>query len=221
MKQRLLAVLAALSACAVLLTACASAGKTTPTTDASQAAETPTTEASTPSETETTSPETETTNRGAVRIEYAEGTVAVESPDAFQERVDRMVEDAQKTIGLQFKNDAYSDDGLNFDCYIANPTRNERDMFLAIYADLELTERVYLSGLVAPGHAFERITLERPLPEGDHTVYVAFSQVEELDGQQTMRAQALVTMDFHVKFPGTESETDGNAALSGSLGAQS
>ena len=219
MKQRLLAVLVALGACAVLLTACASAGKTTPTTDASQAAETPIADAST---TETSTPsETETTNPGAVRIEYAEGTVAVESPDAFQERVDQMLEDAQKTIGLQFKNDAYSDDGLNFDCYIANPTRNERDMFLAIYADLELTEQVFLSGLVAPGHAFERITLERPLPEGDHTVYVAFSQVEELDGQQTMRAQALVTMDFHVKFPGTESETDGNAALSGSLGAQS
>ena len=219
MKQRLLAVLVALGACAVLLTACASAGKTTPTTDASQAAETPIADAST---TETSTPsETETTNPGAVRIEYAEGTVAVESPDAFQERVDQMLEDAQKTIGLQFKNDAYSDDGLNFDCYIANPTRNERDMFLAIYADLELTEQVFLSGLVAPGPAFERITLERPLPEGDHTVYVAFSQVEELDGQQTMRAQALVTMDFHVKFPGTESETDGNAALSGSLGAQS
>ena len=219
MKQRLFAVLVALNACAVLLTACASAGKTTPTTDASQAAETPIADAST---TETSTPsETETTNPGVVRIEYAEGTVAVESPNAFQERVDQMVEDAQKTIGLQFKNDAYSADGLNFDCYIANPSRNERDMFLAIYADLELTEQVYLSGLVAPGHAFERITLERPLPEGDHTVYVAFSQVEELEGQQTMRAQALVTMDFHVKFPGTESETDGNAALSGSLGAQS
>ena len=132
-----------------------------------------------------------------------------------------MVEDAQKTIGLQFKNDAYSDDGLNFDCYIANPARNGRDMFLAIYADAELTERLFLSGLVAPGYAFERITLERPLPEGDHAVAVAFSQVEELDGQQTMRAQALVTMDFHVKFPGMESETDGNAALSGSVGAQS
>jgi hypothetical protein len=131
-------------------------------------------------------------------IAYAEGTTAVEDPDALQKMVDEMHENAQKTIGLEYKNEAFSVDGQNFDCYIANAARNEYDMFIAIYADAEMTDELYLSGLVAPGRAFDHIQLERALEDGNHLVYVAFSQVEEVDGEQAMHAQAIVTMNFHV-----------------------
>jgi hypothetical protein len=148
-------------------------------------------------------------------IAYAEGTTAVEDPDALQKIVDEMRENARKTIGLEYKNEAFSVDGQNFDCYIANAARNQYDMFIAIYADAELTDELYLSGLVMPGRAFEHIQLERPLEDGNHLVYVAFSQVEEVDGEQTMRAQALVTMNFHVNdFP--DPNADSGAADDGS-----
>ena len=143
-------------------------------------------------------------------IQYAEGTTVVEDPDALQKIVDEMSENARKTIGLEYKNEAFSTDGQNFDCYIANAARNNYDMFIAIYADAEMTDQLFLSGLIPPGRAFDHITLNRPLEQGTHTVYIAFSQVEVVDGQQTMRAQALVTLNFHVNdFPDAETTESG------------
>ena len=67
------------------------------------------------------------------------------------------------------------------------------------YADLELTDQIFLSGLVPPGSGFERITLNRPLDEGDHTVYVSLTQVDiDENGQQVIKNQVMHTMDFHV-----------------------
>lgn len=130
------------------------------------------------------------------RIAYAEDTIPVENPDAV------WTLSGPDTIGLEYRNDAYSTDGKNFDCYIANALRNEYDLFIAVYADAEMTDELYLSGLLPPGRAFSHIELNRALKDGTHLVYVAFSQVTEADGAQAMRAQALVTMDFHVNhFP--------------------
>lgn len=144
------------------------------------------------------------------RIGYAEGTTVVEDPDALQKIVDEMSENARKTIGLEYKNEAFSTDGQNFECYVANAARNNYDMFIAIYADAEMTDELFLSGLIPPGRAFDHITLNRPLEEGANTVYIAFSQVEEVDGEQTMRAQALVTMNFHVNdFPDEDTTESG------------
>ena len=130
------------------------------------------------------------------RIAYAEDTIPVEDPDAVWTLSE------PNTIGLEYRNDAYSTDGKNFDCYIANALRNEYDLFIAVYANAEMTDELYLSGLLPPGRAFSHIALNRALKDGNHLVYVAFSQVTEVDGAQAMRAQALVTMDFHVNdFP--------------------
>ena len=64
---------------------------------------------------------------------------------------------------------------------------------------LELTDQIFLSGLVPPGSGFERITLNRPLDEGDHTVYVSLTQVDiDENGQQVIKNQVMHTMDFHV-----------------------
>jgi len=108
-------------------------------------------------------------------------------------------EEAEKPpIGLEYKNDAYSDDGSTFSCYIANAARNQFDMYIDIY-DETMTEELYLSGLLRPGSAFESLTLNRPLSEGTHELFVAFTQVKPTeDGDFAIQSQVIIIMDFHV-----------------------
>lgn len=129
------------------------------------------------------------------KLTYAEGVTVVDDPGELQAAVDAM-RAAEGTIVLEYQNDAFSEDGTTFACYIANAVENPKDMFINIYADAELTEELYLSGLVRPGSAFREITLEKTLPSGDTTAYVAFTQVEE--DLETIAGQVFVTMDFHV-----------------------
>jgi predicted small lipoprotein YifL len=135
---------------------------------------------------------------GGFRIGYQEGLTVVEDPNALQSAVDEMIEKSREAVGLEYKNEAYSSDGTNFACYIANAERNEYDMFIAIYGDEDFTDELFLSGLMRPGQAFDHLTLNHPLETGSHTVYVAFTQVEEVDGEQAIHAQVLVTMNFTV-----------------------
>lgn len=100
-------------------------------------------------------------------------------------------------IALEFKNDAFSNDGKNFACYLGNSALNEYDMYVAIYSDAELTDLLYMSDLVPPGSGFKEITLDKELEEGDQRVYVAFTQM--LD-PETIHAQTVYTMDFHVSL---------------------
>ncbi len=131
------------------------------------------------------------------KIGYAEGVTVVEDPDALQKAVDEMYKNAAEgNVALEYKNDASSEDGKTFSCYIANSTANKYDMYIQMFADSELTDQLLLSGLIRPGSAFDEITLEHELETGDHTVYVAFTQVEE--DLETIHAQVIVTMELHV-----------------------
>ena len=107
---------------------------------------------------------------------------------------------AEGTIGLRYQNDAYSSNGEDFTCRILNSSSNIYDMFLTIYADAEMTDQIFLSGLVPPGSGFENITLDRALEKGDHMVYVVLTEVETNaeTGEQVIRNQVAHTMDFHV-----------------------
>ena len=143
------------------------------------------------------SPE-EKTGTGGLRIGYEENLTVVEDPNALQEAVDRAIERSREGVGLEYKNDAYSSNGTDFVCYIANAAQNQYDMFIAIYGDEGFTDELFLSKLMRPGQAFDHITLNHPLDPGAHTVYVAFTQVEEQDGEQVIHAQVLITMNFTV-----------------------
>jgi hypothetical protein len=131
----------------------------------------------------------------------AEATVMLDQ-NSLQEAMDKAMENAREgNVALQYKDNAYSTDGSNFDCYIVNSANNLYDMFITIYADLDMTDELYLSQLVPPGSGFEHLTLEHPLDVGDHTVYVALTQVEtdEETGEQSVHKQVVYTMDFHVE----------------------
>lgn len=134
------------------------------------------------------------------KIGYATEAKVMLDEDSLQAAMDEAMENARNSrIGLQYKNDAFSDDGINFACSITNSASNIYDMFLIIYADAELTDELYMSGLVPPGSGFEDITLEHELPAGDHRVYVVLTQVEaDENGEQLIKNQVSHTMDFHV-----------------------
>ena len=121
-------------------------------------------------------------------VPYAEGVVLLEDDGVYD-----VLE--PNAIALEFKNDAYSKDGQTFACYLGNSALNEYDMYVAIYANAELTDELYVSGLVPPGSGFKEVTLDKALDEGDHRVYVAFTQMED---PKTIHAQTIYTMDFHV-----------------------
>lgn len=121
-----------------------------------------------------------------------------------QEELDAAMQQAASNaaggnISLKYKNNAYSEDGRNFSCYIVNSENNLYDMFLAIYADAEMTDQLFLSGLIPRGSGFDKITLDHALEKGDHTVYVVLTQVDTgEDGEESIVKQITHTMDFHV-----------------------
>ncbi len=134
-------------------------------------------------------------------IGYSTDAKVMLDQNSLQAAVDEAQENAKNgMVALEYQNDAFSTDGKTFSCYIANASANLYDMFLTIYADANLTDQLYLSGLVPPGSGFEEITLEHALEAGDHTVYVAVTQVEtdEETGEQVMRNQVMHTIEFHV-----------------------
>ena len=133
------------------------------------------------------------------RVQYAtEGVTIVDDQNAIQKAAEEIFNAPDDTIGLTYKNDAYSSDGQNFDCLIANSDMNTYDAFFTICADDAMTDELYVSGLLRPGQAFEKIRLEHPLESGNHTVYVTIALVDEVDGEQTIVNHMTYTMDFHV-----------------------
>jgi hypothetical protein len=144
-------------------------------------------------------PPTEDLTDGNVpMLGYAEGTTVTRDENALQDAVDKMAEKLEKgSMMLEYEGDAYSSDGENFTGYLANAAENSYDMYFDMYADSGLKDEIFLSGLVPPGKALESFKLNRRMIAGDHTVYMAFTTVE--DDHATIRSQIIVTMNLHVK----------------------
>lgn len=125
------------------------------------------------------------------RIPYAEGVVVMDESD---------IEPAEYGwIDLTYNYQAFSKDGVNFSCLLANAASNQYDLYFDLYADAELTDEIFLSGLLPPGTALDHVTLNHALPVGASTVYVVFNQVDTgEDGNQSIVNQTVVTVDFVV-----------------------
>jgi uncharacterized protein YxeA len=135
-------------------------------------------------------------------IGYAtEAQVLITQEDLDKAAAEAEANAANGDVALAYQNDAFSEDGTNFECRILNSSGNKFDMFLTIYSDLNLTDELFLSQLIPPGSGFENITLEHPLDAGDHTVYVVLTQVkqDEETGEEVVANQVIHTMDFHVE----------------------
>lgn len=134
------------------------------------------------------------------RVGYAAEATVMLDQNALQMAMDEAMEKAKDgNVALLYKNNAFSENGVDFTCYIVNSPANKYDMYLTIYADPELTDQIFLSGLVPVGSGFEQISLDRALEPGDHTVNVVVTQVDmDEDGAQVIKNQVAHTMDFHV-----------------------
>lgn len=132
------------------------------------------------------------------RIGYAGEARVMLDQDALQAAMDaEMAKDGN--VALLYRNNAYSENGTDFECYIVNSPANKYDMFLTIFADAELTDQVFLSGLIPVGSGFEQITLDRALEPGSHTLNVVVTQVDTGEnGEQVIKNQVAHTMDFYV-----------------------
>jgi hypothetical protein len=135
-------------------------------------------------------------------IGYATEAKVILNADDLQAAMDAAMENAKNgNVALLYKDNAYSTNGTDFECYIVNSAANSYDMYLTIYADPEMTDELFLSKLVPPGSGFESITLEHPLETGNHVVYVVVTQIDtdEKTGAQSVTNQVVHTMDFHVQ----------------------
>lgn len=129
-------------------------------------------------------------------IGYEEGVTAVDE-ESLQKAVDEAYAEAAKGgIPVEYRNEATSADGKSFDCYIANPTHAEYDVYIQIFADEALSDQLYLSGLIPAGKALSSIKLDHKLAKGTNRVFVAYTQVE--NDHATIRNQVMITMDFAV-----------------------
>lgn len=137
-------------------------------------------------------------------VGYAtEGVTPVTSdPAEFSKAVDEVFREAEarKGMALKYQYDAISTDGVNFRCLLANSSDNDDDMFIAIYTDSTFQDQLFLSELLKPGTAFEKITLDRPLEKGTHNVVAAFTLVRtDENGQQSITQQRFIGLKFTVK----------------------
>lgn len=134
-------------------------------------------------------------------IGYSSEAQVILTQEDLQAAYDRAKENALNgNIALLYKNNAYSSNGIDFSCYIVNSANNKYDMFLTIFADLEMTDQLFLSQLVPPGSGFNQLRLEHALEKGDHTVYVSLTQVDRNPetGEEFICGQVFHTMEFHV-----------------------
>ncbi len=139
------------------------------------------------------------------RIGYASEGVVAPDPETLQAQGDKMMEQAKEPgVALEYKELAVSDNGQDFQCYIANSEDNTYDMFITIYADQALTDELFLSELLRPGTRFENITLSRKLDPGEHKAYVVYTQVQDEEQPdssqyiQTIHAQVATTITLIV-----------------------
>lgn len=110
------------------------------------------------------------------KLKYDDNAVVL-NPDEQQNGDIKEVDDG--LISLSHKNQAFSSDGKNFDCFIKNNVDNKYDLYIAIYKDQTAKEQLYLSGLIPPGSGLDKFTSEIKLDNGEYNALLVVTQVEE------------------------------------------
>ena len=142
---------------------------------------------------------------GAIAWASGEGVTVVTDPVDLNERVDQLYQAAaEEGVSVEYKNEAFSTDGTSFACYIGNPRRSPYPMYITIYADTTFQEELFISGLLKPGQAFNKVTMSRTLEEGVNVLPICYTQVYEPHTEKNdsdefkIRGQAVITLNFNV-----------------------
>ena len=145
----------------------------------------------------------------APELGYAEGATVVRDENALQNALDYMAAKVAKgSMILEYEADLYSVNGKDFKCYLANAPENTYDMYFDMYNGNDIKEQFYLSGLLKPGQALDKIELKTDLPDGDHDAVLFFTTVE--DDHKTLHSQISVTVTLHVGAQYAKSSSSGS-----------
>lgn len=130
-------------------------------------------------------------------IQYDGAAVALSEDEFNKQYADALKKAEEGQIALRYRNVAYSEDGVNFACDIANSPANDKDVYFNIYTDATFTEQILLTGLVPPGQGITEFQSEIPFEPGEHTAVLVFTKVD--DDHSTMLGQAKVTYTLVVE----------------------
>ena len=126
-----------------------------------------------------------------------ESSVITDDPETLQQKVNEMyAKAAEGQMGLEFKNEAFSEDGSTFSCYLANSDANSYDMLMIIYID-DTQEEIARTGLIPIGARREEFTTTKTLEKGDYEATIVFNLVE--DDHETIHSHVNVAYTLHVK----------------------
>lgn len=127
---------------------------------------------------------------------HYDGAAVVLDEEEMGDQFQKLVEEANSGIALQFKNIAHSYDGTHFSCKIGNPEYSSYDVYYGIYLDETFQDQVLLTGLFPPGTAIEEFDSDIPFEPGEYKVVLVLTQVE--DDHSTFHAQSFVNLNLIV-----------------------
>ncbi len=128
---------------------------------------------------------------------YENNAVVITDEDELQKVYDEAVKKAKEgSMAVEFKPEAVSSDGINFDCEISNSVANSHDMYITIFKDDTRQEQIYLSGLIPVGSKIESFKTNEKLSGGSYNAVLMMTQVD--DDHKTMVAQTSVYINLKV-----------------------
>jgi hypothetical protein len=144
----------------------------------------------------TTEAESKSENSNPLLLNYDSGAVALDE-NGLEKQIEEMRKNSEGNVSLEYKNEAESTNGKDFNCYLANSELNTEDMFFAVFTDASMTEQMYLSGLIKPGTSIQKFTSDIPLEKGEYSAVCVFTTVS--DDHETMTSQIAVELKLTVK----------------------
>jgi hypothetical protein len=134
--------------------------------------------------------------KNPLALDYDNSAVALDE-NGLEKQLENLQKNAGNNISLEYRNEVVSEDGKVFKCYLANSELNTEDMFIAIFTDSDMTEQVYLSGLLRPGTSIQEFQSEIPFETGEYSVVAMFTSVS--DDHETMTSQIAVELKLTVQ----------------------
>ena len=135
---------------------------------------------------------------GNDKVIPTEVNAKVLGPDAMKEWNESVLAEMEDNqVPMVFAPNAISKDGENFTCEIGNPPGAKYLMYLDMYADTELKDEIYLSGLIEPGQGITEFKTNKKFPKGETDVVIVFTTVQE--DRQTIVAQTMMYLTLQVE----------------------
>lgn len=131
------------------------------------------------------------------QIQYDDNVVLIDDGDDIQAAYDAAKKKVEEgMIGLQYNNVATSSDGVNFDCVLGNSDTNSYDIYYDLYTDMNMSQRVFITGLIPPGSGITSFKSQVKYEPGTYEAILVITQVE--DDHSTIHATLNVVLTLVV-----------------------